>query len=140
MDFITKTDLYIVIDEKTLNVLTTDDTLTEEAILDAAEGRAIDEMSGYLNTRYNIVDVFDAAKTRNGLVVMYLCDIVLYHLHSRKSPDNIPELRKDRYNSSVDWLEKTADGFTNPPLPAKEESEQIPLRKGNSSPKQNFYY
>jgi hypothetical protein len=35
---------------------------------------------------------------RNAQVVLYLIDVILYHLHSRINPRNIPEIREIRYN------------------------------------------
>jgi len=39
---------------------------------------------------------------RNPQIVMYYIDILLYHLHARINPRNIPELRNIRYNGGVD--------------------------------------
>lgn len=135
MQFVTKSDFLSLIDESTLNILTDNN----DALLIEAEGRAIEEMSAYLNVRYNTTKVFDRSN-RNSLIVMYLCDIVLYHLHSRIAPDQIAKLREDRYINAKEWLEKTADGFTAPSLPEKEATEKIPLRSGNSLKKQDHYY
>ncbi len=135
MDFLTTQDFLSLIDQATLTAITEDNN----TLLDEAEGRAIEEMTAYLNARYNVSDIFEPQE-RNSLIVMYLCDIVLYHLHSRISPDHIPELRKERYRSAKDWLEKTADGFTTPTLPSKATDEKTPLRHGSSLPKQNPYY
>ena len=136
MQFIQKTDLLSLID------LTTLDTITDnnDAYIDEAELKAIEEMSSYLNVRYKVADIFDNSIGKNPLIVMYLSDILLYHLHSRISPDNIPELRMNRYNLAKEWLEKVADGFIDPLLPHKDDTEKIPLRYGNSSPKQKHYY
>jgi len=136
MVFLVKTDLLDLIDLITLDaILDNDDTL-----LTSTEGRAIQEMTGYLNIRYDVVKIFDNSIEKNGLIVMYLSDILLYHLHSRIAPDNIPELRVKRHDEAKGWLEKVADGFIDPLLPHKTAEEKIPLRHGSSSPKQNHYY
>lgn len=134
MIFLKKSDFTKLISNQTLSVITNNNDVE----LDDAEGWAIDEMSAYLSNRYDTSKIFDP-NNRNGLIVLYLSDIVLYHLHSSSSPDNIPELREKRYKNAVDWLEKTADGFTNPNLPALN-IEKTPLRFGNSLAKQNHYY
>lgn len=136
MIFLTKDDLLTLIDLHTLDTVTGDD----DTLLDKMETRAIEEMAAYLNARYDTDLIFDPTEDRNGLIVMYLCDIMLYHLHSRIAPDNIPELRKDRYQDARDWLEKAADGFTAPILPTKEEPSTMPIRFGNSAPKTNQFY
>lgn len=136
MQFLLETDFRSLIKDGELNILTGGDN----TLLTTTEQRAIDEMTGYLSVRYNTDTIFAQTEgDRNDLIVMYLCDIVLYHLHSRIAPDDIPEFRRDRYVGARDWLEKTADGFTNPVLPRVEEGES-PLKYGNSSPKQNPYY
>ena len=135
MEFLNKDDFLSLIDGNTLDVIIENN----DALLDEAEGRAIEEMNAYLNVRYDTQTVFNS-NSRNGLIVMYLCDIVLYHLHSRISPDNIPELRKERYTNAKEWLEKAADGFISPLLPKKQEEDKTPLRFGSSLPKQKHYY
>lgn len=135
MQFLTKDDILKLIDIDTLDVLTDED----DTRLDTTEDTAIQEMTTYLNTRYDTTEIFTGTE-KNSLIVMYLTDIILYHLHSRIAPDNIPELRVNRYTNARDWLEKAADGFTSPLLPAKAADKNIPLRSGNSSPKTDFYY
>lgn len=136
MILLTKDDLLTLIDLYTLDTVTGGD----DTLLDSMEANAIEEMTAYLNARYNTDTIFDPAEDTNKLVKLYLCDIILYHLHTRISPDNIPELRKDRYQNARDWLEKAADGFTSPILPTKEDSATMPIRYGSSSPKTDQYY
>ena len=47
---------------------------------------------------------------RNPYLVLILVDIVLYHIHSRISPNNIPKLRIDRYTEAMEWLHEVAMG------------------------------
>jgi hypothetical protein len=44
-------------------------------------------------------------------MVMYLCDIAIYHLHRTIAPNNIPELRKEEYKAACKWLEEVAKGY-----------------------------
>ena len=134
MDFLNKQDFLSLIDQNTLNLLTENN----EALL--SETEAIEEITGYLNTRFDTTSIFDKNKERNGLIVMYLCDIVLCHLHARISPDNIPELRQKRYENAKEWLQNAADGFIAPSLPAKKKNNKMPIRYGNSLKKQKHYY
>lgn len=50
---------------------------------------------------------------RNPLLVMYACDIALYHLHGRISPRQIPDLRISRYERAIEWLEDVRKGNVN---------------------------
>lgn len=47
---------------------------------------------------------------RNQQLVMYMVDVVLYHIHSRIAPRNIPQLRMDRYDAAISWLKNVAKG------------------------------
>lgn len=59
-----------------------------------------------LNTVY-----FTPGDNRNQQIVMYTIDITLFHLHSRISPRNIPQLRMDRYEAAISWLKMAMKGF-----------------------------
>lgn len=54
--------------------------------------------------------IYEAGDNRNQQIVGALIDIVLYHLHSRISPHNIPALRFDRYKDIMAWLKNCAKG------------------------------
>ena len=135
MIFLNQNDLLNVIDLTTLTTITGGDN----ALIDRTELQAIEEMNAYLNVRYDIVKVFDFSDGRNASIVMYLTDIVLYHLHARISPDNIPTLRDERYKNAKDWLEKVADGFIKPLLPVKDVTNSTPLRYGSGTKQESYF-
>lgn len=54
---------------------------------------------------------------RNAQLLMYCCDIALYHIHSRIAPRNIPELRAKRYDDAIKWLRMAGRGEITPGLP-----------------------
>jgi hypothetical protein len=60
--------------------------------------------------------VFADGDTRDQQMVLYLIDIVLYHIHSRIAPRNIPDLRVKRYDDAVKWLKMAAQGEVTPAL------------------------
>lgn len=117
MDYLIKHDLYQLITEPHLNDLT--GIAQQGMILAEAEAIAVEEMSNYLSVRYDIDQIFVVGTKPQSLIALYLIDIMLYHLYSRITPQNVPEVRKERYQHAKDWLEKVADGFINPNLPAK---------------------
>lgn len=95
------------------NVLTAGNS---DTLLDA-EMAAQTEMETYLNARYDIAAIFNTSQEeeeRNRLIVMYLCDISLYHLHSVLSPDMVPELRKERYKAAIQWCKDVNKGIISP--------------------------
>lgn len=47
---------------------------------------------------------------RSSQMIMYLTDMVLYHLHKSISPKNIPDLRVVDYRQAIDWLKAVGSG------------------------------
>lgn len=157
MIHLTNNDLLQVITPRALDELT--DTAYEndqdediDSLLDAAELTALGEITGYLDVRFDSAKCFDTAllipdPETNAIYPgvatcrQKLADVMVYHLHARIVPDNVPKARENRYNNAINWLEKVAEGFINPQLPVKEvEEESTPLRYGNSSAPQKPNY
>lgn len=97
-------------------------------------------------TTYSVTGIFPDNTTkwtqgdnRNALIVQYLLDITLYHLHSRINPRNIPDLRKERYNGNdpmdrggaIGYLKAVASGDVNCDLPTIDPSKGLSIRWGN---------
>lgn len=95
---------------------------------------------------------------RDPKMVMTLIDIVLYHIHCRIAPRNIPELRNVRYNGSVEdrinaksrilyptysalgWLQSIADGEDiTPELQQIQPKSGARIRHGGSPKNINQY-
>src|ERR1035437_7108150 len=84
---------------------------------------------------------------RNQQIVMYMIDIVLYHMHSRINPRNVPQLRMVRYDGmgphqgggAIGWLKGVASGKTN--LDAKEiiPEQGLGISWGSESRNENQY-
>lgn len=66
------------------------------------------------NTTY-----FEEIESRNALIVRQMVDLVLYELHSRINPRNIPEHRIQRRDDAIKYLRDVADPRKNitPDLP-----------------------
>jgi len=114
MAFLTQTDYDLLIQDAILQQIIDEDlTLRTEMELKAQA-----ELEGWLSGRFNCDQIFGATGTnRHQAIVMYMVDIVLYHLLSRIRHDDIPQHRKDRYNSAMLWIEKIATGKINSNLP-----------------------
>ena len=96
-----------VITERHLMQLIEQDT----ALLDETEAVGIREMSAYLCQRFDTDALFEDGKaTDYPEVVMYLTDIVLYHLHTRLAPGKVPEVRAQRYLDAQKWLTDVREG------------------------------
>ena len=68
-------------------------------------------------------DIWHESDPRHELLVMYVTDMLIYHLHSSVNPRKIPELRRDRYKEAIGWLEMIADHTENPDFPTLEDEE-----------------
>lgn len=112
MAFITKTDYEDSIKENVLD----DITESDDNKLDVATSRAVEEAKGYLNARYDITEIFNKTDTdRNPIIVMYVIDMALYHLHSLINMNKIPKARKERYEKATEWFRMVNEGDINPP-------------------------
>lgn len=100
----------------------------------------------------NVVPTDDTTKwtkgdNRNQLIVMYLIDITLYHLHSRINPRNIPILRCERYDGknnvlggAIGWLRRVSDGNINATLPEIVPDTGLSIQWGDAVSKKNNSY
>lgn len=112
--FITDEDYKVVIGDQALKVVS---QVSQENRANA-ETEAMEEVAGYLRPKYNTEAVFSAAGTdRNRLVVMYTCDIAIYHMAASTPQKMGMEIRKERYERAVKWLEGVQAGKIVPDLP-----------------------
>lgn len=105
--YITKNDFKTQIRVDILDKILDNDTdILNESILAATE-----EMQSYLKSRYAVATIFAATGTeRNALLMMYMIDITLYHIHSRVNPRQVPEIRFVRYEAAITWLKSVSAG------------------------------
>lgn len=112
--FIDTEDYKVVIGDAALKVVSQS---SPENIANA-EAEAIEEISGYLRPVYDTGAIFSATgNDRNRLIVMYTADIVLYHLTASQPQKMGSEIRKERYERAVKWLEGVQAGRIVPDLP-----------------------
>ncbi len=112
--FIDNEDYKVVIGDAALKVVSQS---SPENIANA-EAEAIEEISGYLRPVYDTAAIFAATgNNRNRLIVMYTADIALYHLTASQPQKMGSEIRKERYERAVKWLEGVQAGRIVPDLP-----------------------
>lgn len=112
--FISNDDYRVVIGDAALKVISQS---SAENIANA-EAEAMEEISGYLRPVYDTDAVFSASgDERNRLIVMYTADIVLYHLTASQPQKMGSEIRKERYERAIKWLEGVQAGRIVPDLP-----------------------
>lgn len=121
MIFLNDNDLKPFIQNDILQHVIEEDT----AVLGQVERIVIEHISSYLQNRYDAAAAFAKADLeRNPVVVMYAVDMLLYHVHSRLTPNQIPEIRQLRYENALEWLKSIAKGQLSADLPEKTEQRQ----------------
>jgi phage gp36-like protein len=92
-----------------------------------------------LNAFQIIMTYFTKGDNRNQQMLMYMVDIVLYHLYSRIAPKSIPELRVDRYNAAIIWLQRAAKGDITADLTVIQPKAGARFRSGSNVKQINSY-
>lgn len=133
--FITDEDYKVVIGENALRIVT---QVSSENRANA-ETEAIEEIAGYLRPKYDCNAIFSAeGGNRNRLVVMYACDCALYHMSASMPQKMGTEIRKERYERAIKWLEGVQAEKIIPDLPLATDEDGEPtgfLFKYSSQPK-----
>ncbi len=112
--FITEEDYRVVIGDSAMKVL----SQASESTKKAAEKTAITEIESYLRPKYDCSTIFSAqGEQRNQLIVMYACDIALFHMVASQPARMGYEVRKERYDMAISWLGKVQSGDVVPDLP-----------------------
>lgn len=112
--FITEEDYKVVIGESALKTI----SQTDEDNRLMAEAEAMEEIAGYLRPKYDCEAIFSAeGQLRNRQIVMYTCDIAVYHMVSAMPQKMGSEIRKERYDRAIKWLEGVQAGKIVPALP-----------------------
>ena len=133
--FIIDEDYKIVIGENALRIVS---QVSAENRANA-EKEAIEEIAGYLRPKYDCPAIFSAeGDSRNSTVVMYTCDIALYHMAASLPQKMGMEIREKRYERAIKWLEGVQAEKILPDLPLATDENGEPtgfLFKYSSQPK-----
>lgn len=122
--FVTDNDYAVVIGDDALKVL----SRASAEIRSSAESEAVEEISSYLRPDYDCDRIFSAeGDGRNRLVVMFAADIALYHMVASLPQKMGIEIRKERYDRAIKWLEGVQAGKIVPDLPRVEETGESPV-------------
>lgn len=111
--FVTEEDYKVVVGDSSLKTISqVSDTNRENA-----ECEAVEEISGYLRPKYDCDAIFAAVgEERNRLIVMYTCDIALYHMSASLPQKMGTEIREERYKRAIEWLQGVQSGKIVPDL------------------------
>lgn len=137
--FLCEQDYWVVIDQKAFEVLSRENPYN----LEGAEMTAIEEIKGYLRPKYNCEAIFSAdGDDRNRKIVQVTADIALFHLVSSVPGKMGYELRKERYDIAIKWLEGVQSGTITLDLPLatdEDGSSATPLRWGSAKRLDNIW-
>ena len=133
--FVTDQDYKIVIGEQALKVI----SQVSQDNRANAEAEAVEEISGYLRPKYDTNAIFAAeGEQRNHLIVMYTCDIAIYHMAASTPQKMGMEIRKERYERAIKWLEGVQLGKIIPDLPLATDDDgnpaALPFTYGSQKP------
>ena len=122
--FITEEDYRVVIGESALRIV----TQSSEEVRSNAEQVAMEEVAGYLRPKYDTAAIYAAqGAERNRQVVMVVADVALYHMVSALPQKMGSEVRRERYQQALRWLEGVAAGRIIPDLPQQGDAEGNPV-------------
>lgn len=137
MEFLTIGDYDSTIRRDILNMITDN----VDNIRTSAERTAQQTIESYLKGRYDMTALFaQEGDARNPLILTYMMDIALYHILSRISPNNIPELRNNRYLDAMEFLKAVQKGNLSPNLPEIAENETKGFLRLGGADKVNSYW
>lgn len=118
--FLTDNDYRVVIGENALKTISQIDNGNKAN----AELEAQEEVCGYLRPKYDCKAIFSAeGDARNRLIIMYTCDIALYHMSASMPQKMGSDIRKERYDRAIKWLESVQAGKIVPDLPLATDEE-----------------
>lgn len=111
--FVTEEDYKVVVGDSSLKTISQVSEINREN----AECEAMEEISGYLRPKYDCDAIFAATEEkRNRLIVMYTCDIALYHMSASLPQKMGTEIREERYKRAIEWLQGVQSGKIVPDL------------------------
>lgn len=84
-------------------------------------------------------DYWTEGDNRNQQMVLYMIDVTLFHVHSRLAPNNIPQLRFDRYTRAIQWLQMAGRGDVTAAIPKIQPRQGSRVRYGGPLKNVNSY-
>lgn len=103
----------------------------DNTIIQSAIDAAIEEAGSYLSA-FDTTAVFAAeGDARNPALLLFIKDIAVWHFIQLASPSVDMQLRLDRYEKAIKWLDKVQRGQVVPNLP-------YPAAPVDGAPQENF--
>lgn len=107
-------------------------------------GKIYEAISDNMDLAPEISGAWKQEDSRNQLLVLYLLDLVIYHLVLSKAPNMIPETRLLARDNALKWMRDAANNKSSPNLPepiAPENSAEskAPIFWGGPAPRSHRY-
>ncbi len=140
--FVENDDYLITADEYTRDIISRSD----DTILRRAEKVAMEEIGGYLRSRYDIVKAFSMqGEERNCKLVQVTVDLSIYYLAKALPGCMGSDIYETMYTNALTWLKDIQAGKCSPDLPTYtdegtgETDTQNPIRFGGMKPNKYDY-
>lgn len=132
MTFLTTTDLDQLVRADQRLEIGDEDTATRDALQDAAELKAIAELSDYLRARYDTaVDYAKSGSNRDAMLVHHTAAMALYYLHLRIAQDQTPAYVLEMRDEAVKWAKECRDAMRNPGLTQRTDDDGVDIEQPN---------
>lgn len=93
-------------------------TNNDISILYEAERDAISEVQGYLRSKYDLDTIFNTiGENRNRTILSITIDIILYRIHTRLNPSQVPQIRQNLYDEAKRMMDDIVKGKLDFDLP-----------------------
>lgn len=122
--FITDQDYGVIVGDAALRTI----SQASPSVRSAAEAEAAEEVAAYLRSKYDTDAIFAATGAqRSRLIVICVCDIAMYHMSASMPQKMGTEIRKERYDRAIKWLEGVQAGKIMPDLPLATDEDGNPV-------------
>lgn len=92
-----------------------------------------------VNTDIRNIVYWLAGDNRSQQLITYMVDILVYHIHKRIAPRNIPDIRCKAYDDAKSWLKMCAKGDVTAKLPVLQPKQGGRIRYGGRTKTVNDY-
>jgi len=115
--WVTKEDLATHLRNEQIAAIAREDATIVEAAIDGA----VAEAKGYLSA-FDVATIFSTVSAnRNQLLLIFVKDIAVFHLINLSNVNTGYEMRKQRYDRAIKWLESVQTGQVTTDLPIKKD-------------------
>lgn len=116
---------------------------TDNSVLQSAIDAAISEVKSYLSA-FDTEAIFSSeGDDRNPILLLYTKDISVWHFIQLANPNTNLELRADRYEKAIAWLDKVMRGQVVPdlpmPAPPSDGDQNNFIKWGANAPRNSYF-